>query len=189
MEKKQIEIFYPTSRTDWRKWLQKNHLLKQSVWLVLYKKSSSKHTITWREAVDEGLCFAWIDSKKIAIDKEKSHQFFTKRKPKGTWSKINKEKVTELIEQGLMTKAGLEIIDIAKQNGSWNILDDVEELLIPQDLEDKLKLNDNAMEVFLSLSKSVRKAMLHRLLFARRVETRQKRLAEIIEFIINLNNK
>lgn len=181
MNKEEIEIFYPTSQTEWRLWLQKNHSSKQSVWLVFYKKISSKHSISWSNAVDEALCFGWIDSKKVSIDKEKSHQFFSKRKPKSTWSKINKEKVVKLTETGKMSKAGFEIIEVAKQNGSWTILDEVEELIIPEDLKTALKTKTNSMDFFLSLSKSVRKQYLQWLLFAKRQETREKRITEIVE--------
>src|SRR5690606_23479809 len=99
--KKEADIFYPASPAAWRKWLQKNHLSKEAVWVVFYTKSSGKKTITWSEAVDVALCFGWIDSKKIKIDEETSHQFFSKRKSTGTWSKINKLKVQQLIESGL----------------------------------------------------------------------------------------
>src|SRR5690606_24902090 len=111
---------------------------------------SKKPSITWSEAVDVALCFGWIDSKKIKIDEETAHQFFSKRKPKSTWSKINKEKVRRLMETGLMTKAGYEIIERAKQNGSWIILDEVEELRIPEDLEIAFKKQKGAKAYFLS---------------------------------------
>lgn len=181
MNKEEIEIFYPTSQTAWRLWLQNNHNSKQSVWLVFYKKTSTKPSISWSNAVDEALCFGWIDSKKITINNEKSHQFFSKRKPKSTWSKINKEKVLQLTEAGKMSKAGFEIIEAAKQNGSWTILDEVEELIIPEDLKTALKTKINAMDFFLSLSKSVRKQYLQWLLFAKRQETREKRITEIVD--------
>jgi len=181
MEKKEIEIFYPTSQTAWRKWLEKNHLSKQAVWLVFYNKKSEQKSITWSEAVDVALCFGWIDSKKVKIDAETSHQFFSKRKPKSTWSKINKEKVEKLIEQGLMTEAGLRSIETAKQNGSWTILDGVEELIIPEDLEAVFADKPNAKDFFLGLSKSVKKIILAWLVFAKTNETRQKRINEIVE--------
>lgn len=181
MQKNEVEIFYPTSQTMWRKWLQDNHISKQAVWLVFYNKKSKIKSITWSEAVDEALCFGWIDSKKISIDKETSHQFFSKRKPKSTWSKINKEKIERLIEQGLMTEQGFASIETAKQNGSWTILDEVEELIIPADLEEVFIEKPNAKEYFLSLSKSVRKIILSWLVFAKTMETRQKRITEIIE--------
>ena len=181
MQKNEVEIFYPTSQTMWRKWLQENHISKQAVWLVFYNKKSEIKSITWSEAVDEALCFGWIDSKKISIDKETSHQFFCKRKPKSTWSKINKNKVEKLIEQGLMTEEGFASIETAKQNGSWTILDEVEELIISADLEAEFANNENAKNNFLGISKSVRKLILSWLVFARTYETRQKRITEIIE--------
>ncbi len=173
------EVFYPTSLAEWRKWLVENHLSKQSVWLVFYNKSSEKRSITWSEAVDVALCFGWIDSKKIKIDQETSHQFFSKRKPNSTWSKINKEKVGHLIEKGLMTQAGVDIINIAKQNGSWTILDEVEELIIPNDLEEAFKKHKDSKDYFLGLSKTIRKMMLQWIVLAKRPETRQKRIDEI----------
>ena len=181
MEKKEVEIIYPTSQTDWRQWLQNNHRTKQSVWLVYYKKKANIPTIAWSDAVDEALCFGWIDSKRITLDDDKFMQFFSKRKPNGTWSKINKEKIKQLIVAGLMAKAGYESIEKAKQNGSWIILDDVEELKIPKDLATALKINPGSKKFFLGLSKSVKKASLQWIVLAKRPDTRQKRILEIAE--------
>ncbi|QMU30606.1 YdeI/OmpD-associated family protein [Adhaeribacter radiodurans] len=177
----EIEIFYPASLTDWRNWLEENHLSKQAVWLVFYTKGSGKPSITWSNAVDVALCFGWIDSKKIKIDEETSHQFFSKRKPTSTWSRINKDKVNRLMEEQLMTNAGFKTIEIAKQNGSWTILDEVEKLVIPEDLESELKTKPFALDYFQNLSKSVRKAILQWVTLAKRPETRQKRITEIVE--------
>lgn len=177
---KEIEIFYPEGKAEWRAWLEQNHQSKQSVWLVYYRKSTGKKTLTWSEAVDMALCYGWIDSKQVKIDDEKSHQFFSKRKAKSVWSKINKEKIDRLSKEGLMTKAGLESVEIAKQNGSWTILDEVEELIVPEDLEVAFKGKKGATEYFMSCSKSSRKAMLQWLVMAKRAETRQKRINEIV---------
>lgn len=185
MSENEIEVFYPTSQVEWREWLHEHHHSRQSVWLVFYKKSSAKPSISWSEAVDIALCYGWIDSKKISIDHEKSHQFFSKRKAKGTWSKINKEKIIKLTEAGLMHQSGLDVIEAAKQNGSWTILDLVEALVIPADLEKELNRHTGAMDFFLSLSKSVRKILLYGLMIAKRPETRQKRLNEIVEMAVN----
>ena len=182
----ETEIFYPTSQTAWREWLAEHHLTKQSVWLVYYSKSSNKPSITWSQAVDEALCFGWIDSKRIKIDEETSHQFFSKRKAKSTWSKINKEKVKNFIEDGLMAPAGLEIIEVAKKNGSWTILDSVEALEIPEDLEEAFQKHPGSKDRFISLSKSAKKLMLSTLVFAKRPETRQKRVNDIIEKVGDL---
>ncbi|MBP9933857.1 MAG: hypothetical protein KBF25_09180, partial [Chitinophagaceae bacterium] len=127
---KEIQTFYPKSRQDWREWLQVNHDKKQSVWLIYYKKKSNIPTVTYNEAVDEALCFGWIDSKSKPIDEHKFMQFFSRRKEKSIWSKINKDKIERLTNERLMTKAGFEIVEKAKQNGSWTILDEAEALII-----------------------------------------------------------
>ena len=174
-------VFYPESLISWRRWLQKNHQSATSVWLVFHTKKSGRKTISWSDAVDVALCFGWIDSKKIKIDEETAHQFFCKRKPKSTWSKINKEKVTKLIEKGQMMEAGRMAVEMAKQNGSWTLLDAVEELVIPEDLENAFHLKPGAKDYFMSLSKSVKKAMLQWLVLAKQPDTRLKRVNEIAE--------
>lgn len=181
MEKPEIETFYPSSPKQWRSWLKKNHAKADAVWVIFYKKSSGKPTLSWSEAVDEALCFGWIDSTKKTLDEERSIQFFTRRKAQSTWSKINKAKVERLIEEDLMMPAGQASIDRAKENGSWTILDAVEELTIPKDLEKAFKSRSGSKDFFLSLSKSVRKMMLHRIVMAKREETRAKRIAEIAD--------
>lgn len=179
MLKTQVKIFCPTSRTAWRKWLKQNHNSKPSVWLVYYKQKSDIPSISWGEAVDEALCFGWIDSKRITLDDDKFMQFFSKRKPNGTWSKINKVKICLLIAAGLMTKAGYESMEKAKQNGSWTILDDVEKLKIPKDLLAAFKTKKGSKKYFLTLSRSLRKAHLQWLVLSKRPETRQKRISQI----------
>ena len=180
MAEKTIVTFYPKNRQEWREWLQRNHAIEQSIWLVYYKKNSAKPTISYTEAVDEALCFGWIDSKINPVDEEKYIQFFSRRKAKSVWFKINKEKVAKLIQQQLMSKAGYEIIELAKQNGSWIILDDVEALLIPPDLEEKFASNAIAKEYFFSLSRSDKRNILQWLTLAKRATTRENRLKEIV---------
>ncbi|MCJ0743131.1 YdeI/OmpD-associated family protein [Pedobacter montanisoli] len=177
----ETEVFYPKSPEAWREWLAENHFLKKDVWVVFYVKSSEKPSITWSDAVDTALCFGWIDSKRVKIDEESSHQFFSKRKAQSTWSKINKEKIQRLIDNGLMAQAGLDSIEIAKQNGSWTILDEVEQLIIPNDLEEAFNKHEGSKDYFLSLSKTIKKMMLQWLVLAKRPETRQKRIDEIAE--------
>jgi uncharacterized protein YdeI (YjbR/CyaY-like superfamily) len=176
----EIEFFHPKSRQEWREWLQVNHATKQSIWLIYYKKKSNLPTVLYNDAVDEALCFGWIDSKAKPIDEEKYMQFFTKRKPKSIWSKINKEKIERLTKEGLMTKAGFEIIEIAKQNGSWTILDEAEALVIPNDLDQELQKRPNAKAYFFGLSRSDKRNILQWLVLAKRQETREKRIAEVV---------
>lgn len=167
------------TREEWRTWLEHNHHSVQSVWIVCNTKRSGLPTVAWGDLVDEALCFGWIDSTRKTIGPGTFKQLFSKRKPKGTWSKINKEKVQRLIDSGLMTAAGMEAIRLAKENGSWTILDAVEELVIPKDLEEALKKHSGAETYFFNLSKSVRKMLLQWVALAKRPETRNKRVAEI----------
>ncbi len=181
MQKKEIETFYPTNRQEWRQWLLENHNKKQSIWLVHYNKKSNMPSVSWSDAVDEALCFGWIDSTRKSLESDKFIQFFTKRKPTSVWSKINKEKIERLKQEGLLMPDGYESIMIAQQNGTWNILDDVEKLEISEDLEKEFNTREGSKEYFLSLSKSVRKSMLQWIKLAKRPETRQKRIVELVE--------
>jgi len=181
MVEKEIETVCPTSRQHWREWLQAHHDQKQSIWLIYHKKNSASQGITYNDAVDEALCFGWIDSQAKPMDTFRYRQFFCQRKPTSVWSKINKGKVQQLISSGLMTQAGFKAIETAKQNGSWTILDDVEELIIPADLEEAFRKRPNAKAYFLNLSRSDKRALLQWLVIAKRTETRQKRITELVE--------
>ncbi|HHP7232666.1 MAG TPA: YdeI family protein, partial [Xenococcaceae cyanobacterium] len=136
-----LATFEAINRQSWRNWLQQNHQNYSGVWLIYYKVKSGKPSIRYQEAVQEALCFGWIDSKVKSLDEARYQQIFTPRKPNSVWSKLNKQYVQELIAQNLMTEAGLEKIAIAKQNGSWHTLDEVEALIIPEDLQKSLKAN------------------------------------------------
>ncbi len=178
---KDVEEFCPNDKKDWRDWLELNHNKKEAVWLIFYKKKSPNYNLSWSESVDEALCFGWIDSTKKAIDNDKYRQYFCKRKPKSNWSKINKDKVKTLMDLGLMKEAGYKSIEIAKENGSWTILDEVEALVIPEDLKSGFEKYKGSMEYFNSQSKSVKKQLLYWIVSAKRDETRQKRIQQIVE--------
>lgn len=175
---------YPADNIQWRKWLESNHLECKGVWLIYNKKIKGGELpgLSWGEAVDTALCFGWIDSKKLPIDEKKFMQFFSKRNPKSGWSKINKEKAENLIELGLMTGAGLRIIEAAKYDGSWNALDAVEKLIMPKELALILDEHNHCKVFFTSLSNSVKKSVFYWLLSAKREETRNRRVAEILRF-------
>ncbi|UTM21745.1 YdeI/OmpD-associated family protein [Dyadobacter chenhuakuii] len=174
--------FSPSSRQEWREWLQENHSLTQSVWLVYHKKSAQVPNISWSEAVDEAICFGWIDSLSRPLDKERYIQFFSKRKPGSGWSKINKNKAEKLIEAGLMQQAGYDAIEAARKNGSWSLLDEVEELVVPDDLQKAFADKSVANSFFQKLSRSDKRNLLQWLVLAKKTETRQKRIKEIVEF-------
>ena len=175
------ETFCPASPQHWREWLQAHHAEKQSIWLIYHKKQSATPSLTWSQAVDEALCFGWIDSRAQPIDNERYQQFFSRRKPGSGWSKINKAKVERLIAAGLMAPAGLASIEAAKQNGAWTLLDEVEELQLPADLAQLLAARPPAASFFESLSRTDRRNMLQWLVLAKRPATRQKRIAEIVD--------
>lgn len=179
MSIQEVEHFYPKTKQYWRKWLEKNHIRKDAVWLIHYKQNANKPSLRWSDAVDEALCFGWIDSKGVTIDETSFKQYYCKRKPTSTWSKVNKEKIKQLIIDNKMTDAGLACIEIAKQNGSWTILDEVEELIIPKDLSKAFRDNKGSKKYFLSLSKSKQKYLLQWIVLAKQPQTRQKRIDEI----------
>lgn len=174
-----VEEFCPEGKKDWRKWLDLNHEKKEAVWVIFHKKNAPKHNLTWSESVDEALCFGWIDSTKRAVDSNSYKQYFTKRKAKSNWSKVNKDKVRCLIDQGLMREAGYKSIEVAKENGSWTILDGVEALIIPEDLKEELAKSQKAEDYYKALSNSTKKMLLYWVVSAKREETRQKRIREI----------
>ena len=176
---KEVQSISIHTQAEWRQWLIENHLVKQSVWIICNTKNSGLPAVAWGELVDEALCFGWIDSTRKTIQKGSFKQLFSKRKPRGTWSRINKEKIEKLIASGQMTEAGLEVIRIAQENGSWSVLDSVEELLIPEDLDNALKSYPEAEVFFTGLSRSAKKMLLQWIALAKRPETRSKRIAEI----------
>ncbi|WP_347220016.1 YdeI/OmpD-associated family protein [Chryseobacterium sp.] len=169
------------TREDWRQWLVDFHQSLPSVWVICNTRKSGLPVVGWSELVEEALCFGWIDSTRKTIDEGSFKQLFSRRKPGSTWSRINKEKVQKLIDDQLMTEAGYESIRIAKENNSWTILDTVEDLMVPQDLNEAFKNHPGSEEYFQSLSKSMKKMMLQWIVLAKRPETRKKRIDEIVE--------
>ena len=175
-----IQTFYAKDRRAWRKWLQKNHRSSGRVWLIVYKKESGTPSVDYAEAVEEALCFGWIDSKANKRDEESYYQSFAKRKPTSKWSKINKLRVKKLIEEKRMTDAGLDAIQIAKKNRAWTALDEVDDTIIPKDLEIALGKNRPAKKYFASFPQSSKKIILEWILNAKKKETRQKRIDETV---------
>jgi len=166
---------------EWRKWLEKNHRSEKSVWLIIYRKESKVPSVYYPEAVDEALCFGWIDSKANKRDDKSYYQFFSKRNPKSNWSKVNKLKVEKLLDDHLVAPAGLEMIAIAKQNGNWNALKEVDNLQVPADLQLAFNQNRTAIENWNKFSRSSRRGILEWILNAKRTETRIKRIENTVQ--------
>ncbi len=169
---------HPKTRAEWRAWLSEHHQQEAGVWLVTYKKATGKPRIDYDEAVEEALCFGWVDSKPATLDDERSMLYFAPRKAGTGWSKVNKQRIEKLIAGGLMTPAGLAKIEAAKQDGSWFRLDSVEALEIPQDLAEALAAYPNAGRYFDAFPRSVKRAILEWISNAKKPETRAKRIAE-----------
>jgi uncharacterized protein YdeI (YjbR/CyaY-like superfamily) len=176
-----LEQVYVADRAAWRRWLGKEHARSPGIWLVFDKKSSRPDRLAYGDAVEEALCFGWIDSLVRGIDDARYAQLFTRRKPKSTWSRSNKVRVERLLAEGLMAAAGLASIELAKANGSWESLDAVEAFVMPDDLVTALAAVPRAPENFAAFAPSARKAYLHWISQAVRPETRAQRIAKVVE--------
>lgn len=180
MSTSNLETVYAKNRQAWRDWLEQNYSTAPGIWLIYYKVKTGIPSIQYSEAVKEALCFGWIDSKVKSLDEERYQQIFTPRKPKSVWSKLNKQYIEELLDQGLITEAGLKKIEAAKQDGSWTALDAVEALIIPADLEQALSANATANQYFARFSHSTKKNILYWIESAKRSETRLRRIEQTI---------
>jgi uncharacterized protein YdeI (YjbR/CyaY-like superfamily) len=170
---------YVEDRAAWRRWLAEHHGSSPGIWLVFDKKASRADRLAYAAAVEEALCYGWIDSLVRRVDDARYVQLFTPRKPTSTWSLLNKDRVARLVEQGLMAEAGLAAIERAKANGTWTTLDAVEALVMPDDLAAALRRTKGAEAGFAAFSRSNRKAYLYWVNQAVRPETRAKRVAEV----------
>jgi uncharacterized protein YdeI (YjbR/CyaY-like superfamily) len=177
---KPIATVHPGSRREWRDWLERNHATASGVWLVSYKKSSGKPRVSYDQAVEEALCFGWIDSRPNTIDDERSMQYFSPRRAGSPWSKLNKQRIEKLVALGLMAPAGLAKIEAAKGDGSWYAYDAIEALLIPPDLDAALAANATAARHFRAFNASAKKQLLWWVASAKRPETRAKRIERLV---------
>lgn len=170
----------PASRAEWRQWLAEHHASLPGVWLVYFKKASGQPSVTYAEAVEEALCFGWIDSHPRKLDADRTQLLFTPRKPRSGWSKVNKERLERLEPAGQLMPAGLAAIARAKQNGAWESLDAAEAGHIPDDLATALAADEAAARYFAAFSLSARKGILTWVLSAKQPETRARRVAEAV---------
>ncbi len=175
------ELYFKNDQ-EWRFWLHDNHNNSDGVYLIFFKVETKKPSMRWEEAVKVALCYGWIDSTVKRLDNERRRQYFCPRKPKSVWSKVNKNYILELIKDKLMHESGLTSIEIAKKNGSWIALDDVENGIIPEDLQKAFNKHATAFENYQKFAKGYRKSYLYWLNQAKRQETRDKRIAEIIKY-------
>lgn len=184
----QKEHHYFKNAKEWREWLHENHNKSTGICLIFYRVGSEFESMRWEEAVQVALCYGWIDSTVKKLDEARRRQFFSPRKDKSVWSKLNKTYIEKLLKENLIHESGWVKIENAKQNGSWSSLDAVEDLLIPEDLLLAFEQNKIAFENYKNFSPSYRKSYLYWLNQAKRQETRNNRIAEIIK-LCNQNKK
>ena len=176
-----LEQVYVPDRASWRRWLTRNHARSPGIWLVFDRAAHNAKRFPYADAVEEALCFGWIDSTVRPLSATQYCQLFTPRKPKSTWSRLNKTRVAALIAGGRMRPAGLAAIEISKANGGWVSLDHVEALTMPPDLAAALDTVVNARAHFDAFAPSARKGYFHWISQAKRSETRARRIASVVE--------
>jgi uncharacterized protein YdeI (YjbR/CyaY-like superfamily) len=174
------ERIHLETRAEWRAWLEAHHDTSQGVGLVHWRAASGRSRLSYDDIVEEALCFGWIDGRMNRLDDDRSVILMTPRSPRSTWARSNKERVERLIAEGRMTDAGLLVVATAKANGSWTVLDDIDALVVPDDLAAALAANEHASRHFDAFPPSARKMILYWIKSAKRVETRQRRIAETV---------
>jgi len=174
---------YFANRDDWRNWLERNHNTKKEAWLIHYKKHTGKPGIQYDDAVEEALCFGWIDGKLRSIDSDKYALRYSPRRKNSVWSEANKKRAERMIIQGRMAQAGLTKIRQAQESGEWHRATSRDMLEIPPDLEKRLVADKDAGLSFKLLTPSRQKQLIWWFTSAKREETRQRRIDEIIRLV------
>lgn len=181
-----MEVLSFPSPTEFRKWLQKNHAEPSGIWLRIWKASAETATVTYAEALDEALCFGWIDGQKKPYDGQSWLQKFTPRRAGSRWSKKNTDHAERLIKAKKMTRSGLREINAAKSDGRWkSAYDSFSNAKVPDDFLKKLAKNKKAKEFFKTLNKTNLYSISYRLQTAKKSETREKRISAIIKMLEN----
>jgi uncharacterized protein YdeI (YjbR/CyaY-like superfamily) len=178
-----LPLIQPKSRKAWRAWLAKNHASSSGIWLVYAKKHTGIPSLTYADAVEEALCFGWIDSLVHPIDDSHYKQIFTPRKPSSAWSPLNKKRSEKLIADSQMTPAGLKMIELARTNGRWDAHAETESLTMPPELRNAVNGNASAKQNWPTYTISQQKAFLRMLHDAKTPETRAKRIARIVDIV------
>ncbi len=174
---KDMSVIAFKSAAAWRTWLRKNHVKSTAIWLRIFKKHSAMATVAYAEALDEALCFGWIDSTKNKCDDVSFFQRFSARSAGSVWSKVNRERVARLTAQGKMEEAGLRAVEESKHNGQWdNAYDSPSQSTIPRELQERLNQDPRTKAFFESLNKVNRYAFCHRIQKTRTPDTRAKKI-------------
>lgn len=173
-------IYHAENRTQWRAWLEANHDSAPGVWLCSWRANTDRPACPYPDVVEEAICFGWIDSTVNLLDDHRGLQLLTPRKPRSTWTRLNRQRAADMEAAGRMTAAGHRAIEVAKQNGWWTILDPVEDLIEPDDLASALNANAAARAAWDEFPPSARKAMLWWVISAVKDDTRARRITSIV---------
>lgn len=169
---------HATTRSEWRRWLAANHARSTGVWLISWKAATGRPRLSYDEAVEEALCFGWVDSRPRKLDETRSMLYFSPRRDGSGWSRVNKQRIARLEKAGLMRAAGTAKVEAAKRDGSWSRLDAVEALRIPADLEAAFRAYPDAAANFDAFPRSVKRGILEWIATAKKPETRARRIEE-----------
>jgi len=169
---------HPKSRAEWRRWLEAHHTQTEGIWLVSYKKATGKPRVEYVAAVEEALCFGWIDSTARVLDDDRSMQYFSPRRAGSGWSRINRTRVEQLITTGRMAPPGLAKVEAAKRSGDWHALAAFEALEMPPDLAQALDADESARRNYEAFPRSAKSIILQWIASAKTPATRAKRIAE-----------
>jgi len=184
------ELTFET-REDFRRWLEANHQSSKGIWLVYFKKHTKTQSIHYNEAVEEALCFGWIDSKVKSIDDQRYQQVFTPRNPKSVWSKLNKERVGKMVKEGWMMPTGTKAVEEGKKSGQWDKAygGATKRATLSEDLKMALMKEPLAWENFNNFAPSYRRTYIHWVAMAKRQETRDTRIKKVVEnALINIKS-
>ena len=168
------------SAEELREWLLENYDKDESVWLVTYKKSEANKYVSRWDVLDELICFGWIDGIRRKLDEKRTMQLISKRKVE-YWAGSYKERAAKLIDQGKMHESGLHAIKYSKSKGLWNYMDDVDQLIIPDDLSQELSMQDGALDFFTAINDSSKRFVLRWIKLAKTDKTRRSRIRKIAE--------
>ena len=175
------QLVHADDRATWRAWLEANHATSSGAWLVTWRRRSGRLGLDYEAAIEEALCFGWVDSTAGRVDDDRGKLYFAPRKPRSGWAATNKARIERLLAEGRMAPAGITAIERAKANGSWEVLDSAERLVLPADLAAALEARSPAAANFAGFPPSARKQMLAWVALAMRPETRADRIRRVVD--------
>ena len=179
-----LSILAFATQQDWEAWLNEHHTDTQGMWLKIAKKDTGIPSVSYAEALEDALCYGWIDGQKASVDEQYWLQKFTPRGPKSMWSKVNCDKVTALMASGRMQPAGIRQVELARADGRWeSAYESQSKITIPEDFQRELDNNQRAKEFFSTLNSVNRYAILFRIQTAKKPETRSARIQKFIDML------